>query len=250
MAMLDASVSRSPPTASSRSRWIRARPRPPRLPMLGRAWLQPDVGRRAGLRPDGPAGGESPAELRDDAATVDAAREAGFKSVNLDLIYGLPKQTRRDLRAHPRPGAAAVTRTHRALPLRAPAGAIQAAASHRRGRRCRAPRRKIDDPARCDQAPRRCRLSATSAWTTSRGPSDDLARAQRQGRLHRNFQGYRRVPIATWSASACRRSASIGPTYCAERAHARGVLRPAAPRPAAYRRAASRWTATTCCGAR
>ena len=27
-------------------------------------------------------------------ATVDAARKADFKSVNLDLIYGLPKQTR------------------------------------------------------------------------------------------------------------------------------------------------------------
>jgi oxygen-independent coproporphyrinogen III oxidase len=27
-------------------------------------------------------------------ATVDAARKANFKSINLDLIYGLPKQTR------------------------------------------------------------------------------------------------------------------------------------------------------------
>ena len=65
---------------------------------------------------------------------IDEARASGFRSVNLDLIYGLPLQTLDSFNAtldkvlDARPGP------HRALQLRAPAGAVQAAAAHRRGR--------------------------------------------------------------------------------------------------------------------
>ena len=40
-------------------------------------------------------------------ALVDHARAVGFRSLNIDLIYGLPYQTERGLPAHARPGASA-----------------------------------------------------------------------------------------------------------------------------------------------
>ena len=49
--------------------------------------------RRAGFRSRGAAGGEPHPERGGNARVIDAARANGFRSVNVDLIYGLPRQT-------------------------------------------------------------------------------------------------------------------------------------------------------------
>ena len=69
-----------------------------------------------------------------------AARELGFKSINADLIYGLPRQTPHSFArtvqqiGELRPGP------HRVVCLCAPAAALQAAAAHRRRANCPVPR--------------------------------------------------------------------------------------------------------------
>ena len=64
---------------------------------------------------------------------IEAARGAGFDSINIDLIYGLPKQT---LMTFNRTLAQVLhaAAPHRALQLRAPAAALQGAAAHLRRR--------------------------------------------------------------------------------------------------------------------
>ena len=66
-----------------------------------------------------------------------SARALGFESINVDLIYGLPQQTPRELRAHAGAGQRAAARPHRAVRLRASARALQAAAPHRHRRTAR-----------------------------------------------------------------------------------------------------------------
>jgi coproporphyrinogen III oxidase-like Fe-S oxidoreductase len=48
-------------------------------------------------------------------------------------------------------------------------------------------------------------------------PDDDLALAQGEGRLQRNFQGYSLRSPRTSSASACRRSARSATSTCRTR---------------------------------
>ena len=52
-----------------------------------------------------------------------------------------------------------------------------------------------------------------SAWTTSRCPSDELAVAKRQGRLHRNFQGYSTQPDCDLIGLGVSAIGRIGATY-------------------------------------
>ena len=66
-------------------------------------------------------------------AVLDAARESGFRSTSVDLIYGLPKQTAGWIRAHARSGHCAGAGSHRDLRLRAPAGTLQGTAPDRCG---------------------------------------------------------------------------------------------------------------------
>ena len=44
-------------------------------------------------------------------------------------------------------------------------------------------------------------------------PNDELAVAQRQGRLHRNFQGYAPMPNATWWRCGVSAIGAVGATY-------------------------------------
>ena len=61
---------------------------------------------------------------------IDAApRDAGFRSVNVDLMYGLPLQTADAFRAHARSRRGAAPRPHRPLRLRARAVAEEAPAA-------------------------------------------------------------------------------------------------------------------------
>lgn len=121
-------------------------------------------------------------------ALVERARELGFRSTNLDLIYGLPKQTRSgfaDTLAQVltmRPGRLSVF-NYAHMPT------------------LFAAQRKIKDEDLPQANEKLTILQDTIATLTGAGyqfigmdhfalPDDELAVAQRQGVLHRNFQGY------------------------------------------------------------
>lgn len=116
------------------------------------------------------------------------ARELGFVSTNLDLIYGLPLQTPESFRytleqivALSPERLSVFNYAH--LPSRFPA------------------QRKLSEADMPKPADKLAMLQDTIAYLTGEGyqfigmdhfakPDDSLAVAQRQGQLHRNFQGY------------------------------------------------------------
>ena len=122
------------------------------------------------------------------AACVAAAREAGFRSVNLDLIYGLPKQT-------PERFGDTLARVIDLGPERV------ALYNYAHLPTVFKPQRRILE-ADLPKAETRMRLLTSAIRRlTDAGyvyigmdhfarPDDELALAQRRGRLHRNFQGY------------------------------------------------------------
>ncbi len=152
--------------------------------------------------------------IQSEAQTLDviaAARRSGFRSVNIDLIYGLPRQTlvsfertlERVIAADP-DRVAVYSYAH--LP-----------AVFKSQRRIR----ESDLPS----AETRIKLLAlairrlTSAGFQYIGMDhfakidDELAVAQRQGRLHRNFQGYSTHPDCDLLALGVSAIGNIGPTY-------------------------------------
>ncbi len=122
------------------------------------------------------------------AALIDAARALGFESTNVDLIYGLPKQT-------PESFARTVAQVGELRPER-----IALYAYAHLPQRFK-PQRRIDASA-LPAAEHKIRMLAQAiAGFGAQGyhyigmdhfalPTDTLAAAKRQGRLHRNFQGY------------------------------------------------------------
>ncbi|WP_116294030.1 oxygen-independent coproporphyrinogen III oxidase [Cupriavidus taiwanensis] len=121
-------------------------------------------------------------------AVVDAARALGFRSVSLDLIYGLPHQT-----------AARFGRTiDQVLALRPDRLSVY---SYAHLPHVFKPQRRIDENALPPAGEKLDILVSTIERLTAEGyvyigmdhfalPDDDLAVAQREGRLQRNFQGY------------------------------------------------------------
>ena len=121
-------------------------------------------------------------------AVVDACRANGFRSINLDLIYGLPLQTREgfgrtlDLVLQARPDRLAVySYAHLPHMFR--------------------PQKQIDESQLPDAETKLGLLQLAIERLTDAGyvyigmdhfalPDDDLARAQERGGLHRNFMGY------------------------------------------------------------
>ena len=145
------------------------------------------------------------------AATIEAARGAGFRSINLDLIYGLPKQTpasfAQTLDQVLQLAPDRIALYHYAhLPERFPAQRrIDVAMLPSPGQKMTILREAIE------------RLGAAGYQYIGMDhfalPDDDLARAQRDGRLHRNFQGYStraECDLVGLGVSAISR---IGPTY-------------------------------------
>ena len=133
-------------------------------------------------------GAPHPAATRQVQALVGAARGAGFDSINVDLIYGLPQQTP-VASAAPSSRSARCARPHRPVCYAHLPAALQAAAPHR-GRVAAACGDKLTMLA-----------GAISGFLGHAGyayigmdhfakPTTALAIAKRQGRLHRNFQGY------------------------------------------------------------
>ncbi len=123
---------------------------------------------------------------------LSAARECGFRSINVDLIYGLPRQT-----------ASSFARTlEQVADLRPDRIALYAYAHLPQRFK---PQRRIVAEELPDGPDRVAMLGSAMAAFRAHGyayigmdhfalPGDDLAIAQREGRLHRNFQGYSTQP--------------------------------------------------------
>ena len=142
---------------------------------------------------------------------VAAPRKLGFASVNVDLIYGLPRQT---------PASFDCTLA-RIVALRPDRIALYAYA-HLPDRF--KPQRRIDADALPDAAAKVEMLSRSIAALTAAGyvyigmdhfalPDDPLAVAKRQGRLHRNFQGYSTQPDCDLVALGVSAIGRVGATY-------------------------------------
>ncbi len=144
-------------------------------------------------------------------AIIAAARDAGFRSVSIDLIYGLPKQTPDTMRA-------TLEKVIDASPDRI------AVYHYAHLPHLFKAQRRIDEADMPDSDTKLRMLQLCIERLTAAGyvyigmdhfarPDDDLAIAQQQGRLHRNFQGY--STHAGTDLVACGVSAigAVGATY-------------------------------------
>lgn len=144
-------------------------------------------------------------------AAVEAARASGFRSVNFDLIYGLPAQDRHT-----------VGRTlDRVLEMRPDRIALY---NYAHLPHVFMPQRRIQEAEIPSAGEKIGLLSLAIERLTAAGyayigmdhfalPDDDLARAQASGGLHRNFQGYSthaRCDLLSFGVSAI---AAVGNTY-------------------------------------
>ena len=125
---------------------------------------------------------------------IKASRKLGFDSINVDLIYGLPKQT-----------TARFEETLKKLVALSPDRVALYGYAHLPDRF--KPQRRIHSADLPDAAERVALLALAINTLQAAGydyigmdhfakPTDALATAKRQGRLHRNFQGYTTQPEA------------------------------------------------------
>jgi oxygen-independent coproporphyrinogen-3 oxidase len=145
------------------------------------------------------------------AALMAAARAAGFASINVDLIYGLPLQTAETFArtlssvSELRPDRVAVY-SYAHLPTRFKAQKQIVAAELPR------PETKLGLLGLAAQ-----RLVAAGYVYVGMDhfalPHDALAVAQRQGRLHRNFQGYSTHAECDLIGLGVSAIGAVGPTY-------------------------------------
>ncbi len=142
---------------------------------------------------------------------IHAARAEGFKSLSIDLIYGLPKQSLDGfLKTLEKVIAAGPDRisiyNYAHLPL------------------VFKPQRRIEEKDLPSPAEKLDILAQTISLLTHSGfsyigmdhfarPSDELAIAQRNGKLHRNFQGYSTHADCDLVALGVSAIGRIGPTY-------------------------------------
>jgi len=152
--------------------------------------------------------------VQDEAATLEvfaAARRAGFESVNVDLIYGLPKQTLMSFN----------TTMARVVSARPDRIALYNYAHLPHVFKAQRRIAEADLPAP-DAKLKLLELAIrrlTAAGYVYIGmdhfalPEDALAVAQRQGRLNRNFQGYSTAADADLIGLGVSAIGAIGPTY-------------------------------------
>jgi oxygen-independent coproporphyrinogen-3 oxidase len=145
------------------------------------------------------------------AALVQAARAVGFESMNLDLIYGLPLQT---------PDSFARTLAQ-VVALRPERIALYGYAHLPERFK---PQRRIHAVDLPDGPARVAMLAAALVAFQGAGyvhvgmdhfalPTDSLAVARRQGRLHRNFQGYSTQPDCDLVALGVSAIGKFGASY-------------------------------------
>ena len=142
---------------------------------------------------------------------MQAARGCGFRSVNVDLIYGLPKQN--------------VIGFNRTLERVIDAGPDRIALyNYAHLPAVFKPQRRIAEADLPTPDVKLQLLSLAIKRLADAGysyigmdhfakPDDDLATAQRQGRLHRNFQGYSTHPETDLLAFGISAIGQVGPTY-------------------------------------
>ncbi|SFU43726.1 oxygen-independent coproporphyrinogen III oxidase [Pseudoduganella namucuonensis] len=144
-------------------------------------------------------------------AVMAAAREAGFRSVSIDLIYGLPRQTMESME---RTLAKVIAADPDRIALYNYAHLPHLFKPQRRIAEEDLPPAnvKLDMLALCID-----RLTAAGyayiGMDHFAKPGDDLAVAQRQGRLHRNFQGYSTHAEADLVAVGVSAISAVGNTY-------------------------------------
>ncbi|HEY5801533.1 MAG TPA: oxygen-independent coproporphyrinogen III oxidase [Burkholderiaceae bacterium] len=142
---------------------------------------------------------------------LQAARECGYRSVSIDLIYGLPKQSMESM-------ARTMDKVVQASPDRI------ALYNYAHMPHLFKPQRRILDADLPDADTRLGMLRMCIERLTGAGylyigmdhfakPADELAVAQRQGRLHRNFQGYSTRAEAELVALGVSAISAVGGTY-------------------------------------
>ncbi|MGZ5180054.1 MAG: oxygen-independent coproporphyrinogen III oxidase [Ramlibacter sp.] len=142
---------------------------------------------------------------------MDAARAIGFDSVNVDLIYGLPKQTPRSF-----------ARTLEQVACLRPDRIALYGYAHLPERF--KPQRRILAADLPDAGGKLAMLTQALEAFREAGyvyigmdhfalPGDALAVAQRQGRLHRNFQGYSTQPDCDLVGLGVSAISRVGATY-------------------------------------
>ena len=142
---------------------------------------------------------------------MQAAREAGFKSVSVDLIYGLPRQTLNGFR----------TTLEKTLSLSPDRIALY---SYAHLPQIFMPQRRIHDTELPKPEDKLSLMAMAVEMLVDAGyvfigmdhfarPDDELALAQQAGKLHRNFQGYAthaELDLLAFGVSAI---AKVGPVY-------------------------------------
>jgi oxygen-independent coproporphyrinogen-3 oxidase len=142
---------------------------------------------------------------------MESARTLGFRSINADLIYGLPKQT-------PQSFARTVAQIAELRPDRIALYAYAHLPTRFK------PQRRILAEHLPDAAQRVAMLGGAIVDFLAQGyeyigmdhfalADDALAQAKRQGRLHRNFQGYSTQPDCDLIGLGVSSIGRVGPTY-------------------------------------
>ena len=143
---------------------------------------------------------------------IEEARSSGFRSVNLDLIYGLPMQTLDSF-------SATLDKVLEIAPERI------ALYSYAHLPRVFKPQRRIAEADLPSAETKLQTLTLAIGRLTRAGylyigmdhfarPEDELAVAQSQGRLQRNFQGYSTYPESDMLGFGISAIGRVGPTYC------------------------------------
>ena len=145
------------------------------------------------------------------ALVIDAARENGFKSISIDLIYGLPRQSLKGFE-----------RTlDRVLAMNPDRLSVY---NYAHLPALFKPQRRINEAEIPSPDVRLAILALAIQKLTEAGyiyigmdhfakPDDELAIAQRQGRLHRNFQGYSTHADCDMLSFGISSISKVGPTY-------------------------------------
>ena len=144
-------------------------------------------------------------------AMVEAARNRGFESVNVDLIYGLPRQSPESF-----------DRTLAQITSLRPDRVALYAYAHLPERF--KPQRRIEAAELPSGAAKVAMLSRSLTALRAAGyvyvgmdhfalPEDALAVAKRQGRMHRNFQGYSTQPDCDLIGLGVSSIGRVGATY-------------------------------------
>ena len=142
---------------------------------------------------------------------LEAARASGFTSINVDLIYGLPRQT-----------VAGFEDTLEKVIAAAPDRIALYSYAHLP--HVFKPQRRIDEAALPSPETKLAILELAIETLTGAGyvyigmdhfakPQDELAVAQREGKLHRNFQGYSTQADCDLLAFGISAIANVGATY-------------------------------------